>query len=88
MLKVTVRHITDGRAETFYGDETRVRQRLHREFPESAPYHDLDDVVQAINEYGQAEVEAAPYQPPADQNVLPEGYQTADEGDDPWPREG
>ncbi len=63
MLKVIVRRITEGRSETFYGDETRVRARLHREFPECVAYHDLDDVVRAINDYGQAEVEVAPYQP-------------------------
>ena len=88
MLKVTIKWLTEGRAEAFYDDEPAVIRRLHEELPESRPYGRLDDCIQAIGEYGQAEVEAVPWAEPAEQNLLHENYLTADEGPDPWLREG
>jgi hypothetical protein len=88
MLKVVVKFIQQGRAEEFYGHEAAVRDWLRQQFAEARPFHKLDDVVRAINEFGDAEVEVAPYQAPREQNLLPEDYQTHQESEDPWPREG
>lgn len=86
MLKLTARFITQGRQEVFYGDEFRVRQWLHQHCPESQPYHDIDDAVRAVNDFGQVEVEVQPYQPPPQSNLLPENYLEHEESEDPWPR--
>lgn len=87
MLKVTVKLLTEGKSEVFYDDEPLVVQKLHQDFPESREQVRLDDVIQAINEFGNAEVEAEPYREPARQNMLHENYLTRDEGEDPWVRE-
>ena len=69
--------------------EKDLEERLRHLFPwETEHAHRFLAVVAAVTEAGFAEVEVEPYREPPERNVLPEGFATANQGDDPWVREG
>jgi len=89
MLKMTVKLHDSGEERVWYGTERDLEERLRHLFPdETKDAHRFLAVVAAVDDTGFADVEVEPYREPPERNTLPAGFATANQGDDPWPREG
>jgi hypothetical protein len=71
----------------YSGTERELEGVLRTLFPrETEGAHRFMAAVKAVNDEGFAEVDVEPLKPAS--NLLPVNYDTAPQGEDPWPREG
>jgi hypothetical protein len=86
MVKVTVKLHESNQTRTHYGSERECEDFLRHLFPtETAHAHRLLACVEAINKEGFAQVEVEPFKD-RNSNMLPEGYETPQPGEDTWRR--
>lgn len=90
MVKLIVKLHDSGQVKTYFGSEEDVESRLRKLFPEETAQHGrLLSCVKAVNDSGFAEVEVEPVKPSdINSNLLPKGYLTQEQGEDPWLRRG